>query len=144
MFEAQSCALPKQWRQVGLVDCPRCGYHDPFHRSYFDVEKDAADPDYVKEWDLEIYQALEENAWVEVDGSAHIELLPSGFMYHRTPPRRRKDGSWNKGSVERWKIPVLIARKGGRIQLDPRPLNKAGLKLGSRLAPKLTRWTKGG
>jgi len=103
-----------------MTDCPRCGYHDPFHTSWFDVEKEVADPLYFKEWDLEIWGALQENPWVQVGEE---------IMYHRTPR-----------SIERWKIAVLVVRKGGRIELGPRPLNKAGLMLGSRLAPKLTKW----
>jgi hypothetical protein len=72
-------------------------------RSWWDHEKEVAQPEYFREWDLELWQILVEylplnRAWVQVGEDT---------MYHLTGK-----------SVERWKIPVLKARKGAKIKYD--------------------------
>ena len=81
-----------------MTDCPACGYHDPFMRSWFEPEREVAESLYFKEWDPELYTELLNNPWVQV----------GDFMYHRT----------KKGAIQRWKIVDIAAKKNQRIQYD--------------------------
>ena len=60
------------------MKCPKCGYSDPFMRSWFDVEREVAEPCYFKEWDPELWGLLQSEQWVEMDG----------HMYHLTRSKR--------------------------------------------------------
>ena len=83
-----------------MTDCPACGYHDPFHTSWFDHEKEVAESLYFAEWAPDIWDALQTDDWIlSEDGKT---------MYHLTKGR----------TVERWKVAVLMARKGAKVIFD--------------------------
>jgi hypothetical protein len=65
-----------------MVECPKCGYKDPFMRSWFDPDKEVAEFDYFKDWNLELWERLQKG-----------DVERDGYIYHLT-----------KKSVERWKI----------------------------------------
>src|SRR3990167_6851199 len=83
-----------------MTDCPACGYHDPFHTSWFDHEKDVAEPLYFKEWAPDIWESLQQASWILSEDGRILWHLTKG------------------GTVERWKVDVVMARKGSKVEFD--------------------------
>src|SRR3990167_8479516 len=73
-----------------MTDCPACGYHDPFHTSWFDHEKEVAEPLYFKEWAPDIWESLQQASWILSEDGRILWHLTKG------------------GTVERWKVDVVM------------------------------------
>ena len=62
-----------------MTKCPKCGYEDPFHPSWFDIQKEVAEPCYFVEWNDVLYEVLK-NDGTEMTGDTEME----GYVYHLT------------------------------------------------------------
>jgi len=69
--------------------------------SYWDHEKEVAEPIYFKEWNEELWIQLQTDPWIEGR---------DGLIYHLTR---------NAVTVERWRVVDLIAKKGMKVKYDP-------------------------
>jgi len=74
--------------------------------SWYDPEREVAQPLVLKEWDPELYAIL--------DAGYSVQIEPFIYYWPKARPLRRR------GLIQRYLITVLEARRGGQIIYDKR------------------------
>jgi hypothetical protein len=67
-----------------MVNCPSCGYKDPFMRSWYHPDKEVAEPEYFEPWNSELWKQL-----------LKCDVIVGEFHYHLTRTKRTVE-RWNK------------------------------------------------
>jgi len=106
------------------MKCPRCGYSDPFLRSWWDPEKEVCDHDHMKEWNISLYQRLlDEKDKTGAKNAVEVD----GFIYHLTPQSVERWEKWdweNRGNRIKGYYDKRVGRKNYHI-LGRRTARKA-------------------